>query len=77
MLKEDDVPGETQMENVEHLGQHVYNMTNSIVQQIRSERGLPVGELAIPNIGDAEEVEVEEVEMEEGFEAEESEVKVS
>jgi intron-binding protein aquarius len=27
------VPGEAQMENVEHLGQYVYEMTNSKVQQ--------------------------------------------
>jgi intron-binding protein aquarius len=35
VLKEEDdvVPGETQMENVEHLGQYVYEMTNSKVQQ--------------------------------------------
>lgn len=30
----DAVPGETQMENVEHLGQYVYEMTNSMVQQV-------------------------------------------
>ena len=73
MLKEDDVPGETQMEGVEHLGQYVYEMTNSKVQQLRAERGLPEAELAIPKTGDAEEVEVEEVEMAEGFETEEAE----
>lgn len=39
--KESVVPGETEMENVEHLGQYVFEMTNAKVQQIRSERGLP------------------------------------
>lgn len=80
MLKEEegqDVPGETQMEGVEHLGQYVYEMTNSKVQQLRAERGLPEGELVVSQVGDAEEVghidEDDEVEMEEGFEAEEAE----
>jgi intron-binding protein aquarius len=51
----EDVPGETQMENVEHLGQYVYEMTNAKVQQLRAERGLPEGEL-IPQIEDANNV---------------------
>lgn len=75
--EEDVVPGETQMENVEHLGQYVYEMTNSKVQQLRAERGLPEGELVVPPVGDAKEVgyvgEEDEMEMEEGFEAEEAE----
>lgn len=44
ILKDEEgiqVPGETQMENVEHLGQYVYEMTNSKVQLLRSEQGLP------------------------------------
>lgn len=44
VLKDEEgtpVPGETQMENVEHLGQYVYEMTNAKVQLLRSERGLP------------------------------------
>ena len=35
------LPGETVMEGVEHLGQYVFEMTNSKVKQIRAERGLP------------------------------------
>jgi intron-binding protein aquarius len=36
-----DVPGQFQMENVEHLGKYVFDMTNSKVHQLRTERGLP------------------------------------
>lgn len=39
-----EVPGQTQMESVEHLGQYVYEMTNAKVAQLRAERGLPEGE---------------------------------
>jgi len=70
VLKEEDgedVPGETQMENVEHLGQYVYEMSNAKVQQLRLERGLPEGELVVPQVGDGKEVgyvgEEDEVEM--------------
>ena len=35
-----EVPGETVMEGVEHLGQYVYEMTNTRLQQLRSENGL-------------------------------------
>ncbi|KAI1771286.1 P-loop containing nucleoside triphosphate hydrolase protein [Hypoxylon cercidicola] len=35
------VPGEAVMEGVEHLGQFVYEMTTTKVQQLRAERGLP------------------------------------
>lgn len=35
------VPGEATMEGVEHLGQFVYQMTTTKVQQLRAERGLP------------------------------------
>ena len=71
-----DIPGETQMENVEHLGQYVYEMTNSKVQQLRAERGLPATELVAP-VGEEDDelgyIEGEEdfQEIEEGFEAEE------
>lgn len=47
ILKEEEgseVPGQTQMESVEHLGQYVYEMTNAKVAQLRAERGLPEGE---------------------------------
>jgi len=53
ILAEEDgkeVPGETQMEGVEHLGQYVYEMTNAKVQQLRSERGLPEAALIMAPI---------------------------
>jgi intron-binding protein aquarius len=61
------VPGETPMESVEHLGQYVYEMTNSKVQQIRAERGLPVTELIAPaEDGDVELGVIEEETGEDG-----------
>lgn len=51
ILKDEEgiqVPGETQMENVEHLGQYVYEMTNSKVQLLRSEQGLPEDDARAP-----------------------------
>lgn len=36
-----EVAGETVMENVEHLGQYVFDMTNTRIKQLRAERGLP------------------------------------
>jgi intron-binding protein aquarius len=82
VLKEEegkDVPGQTQMESVEHLGQYVYEMTNAKVQQLRAERGLPETELVVPvqdvdtELGavDEEDNDFQE-ELEEGFEAEEN-----
>lgn len=65
LLKDEEgttVPGETQMENVEHLGQYVYEMTNSKVQSLRSERGLP--EDAAEPIQDGVEASLEGVEYE-------------
>ena len=38
-----EVAGETVMENVDHLGQYVYEMTNTRIKQLRAERGLPGG----------------------------------
>lgn len=65
------VPGETPMEGLEHLGQYVYEMTKSKVQQIRAERGLEgieeTEEKDIPV--DAAAVE----DLARGFEAEEEE----
>lgn len=71
-----DVPGQAQMENVEHLGQYVFEMTKSKVDQVRAQQGLPEAELEvvpmetelehIPEEGD-EDVEA----MKDGFEAEE------
>lgn len=82
ILKEEEgkpVPGETPMENLEHLGQYVYEMTNAKVQQLRAERGLEETELVAPpleadekGLGIIEEdYEGIEEEMNEGFEAEE------
>lgn len=80
VLKEEEgktVPGEYQIEDVQHLGNYVYTMTETKVNQLRAERGLPEGELFAPQFGVAEEVgyvdEEDEVEMGEGFEAEEAE----
>lgn len=39
--EESDVPGQTEMVSVEHLGQYVFDMTNAKVAQLRAERGLP------------------------------------
>jgi intron-binding protein aquarius len=83
-LKEEEegeaVPGETQMESVEHLGQYVYEMTNSKVQQLRAERGLPDAELVDAPLGDdgfegneGEYLEdIEEEDMQDAFEIEEN-----
>jgi len=82
ILKDEEgesVPGECQMESVEHLGQYVYEMTNSKVQQLRAAKGLPETELIAPPLGEddeelgviEEDYEGIEEEMEDGFEAEE------
>ncbi|KAK1750649.1 hypothetical protein QBC47DRAFT_393152 [Echria macrotheca] len=80
-----EVPGEAVMEGVEHLGQYVFEMTNTRLQQLREERGLS-GE--VPVIKAVEQAEEDVVEVEgvsesdedgeedeavraEGFEAEE------
>ena len=85
VLKEEEdetVPGETQMENVEHLGQYVFEMTNAKIQQIRAERGLPEAEISTLVGGTDEDVEFGGVKSEddeyyanpdEGFKAEEVE----
>lgn len=38
---ETTVPGEAVMEGIEHLGQFVYEMTTTKINQLRAERGLP------------------------------------
>lgn len=70
-----EVPGQTVMEGVEHLGQYVYEMTNAKVEQLRAERGMPAGS-DLPSIedeqaADAAAVVDEEEDEEAGFEAEE------
>jgi intron-binding protein aquarius len=81
VLKEEEgesVTGETQMENVEHLGQYVFEMTNAKVQQLRAERGLPEANLIV-SADNQESVMMKEEndefyeDLEEGFEAEEDE----
>lgn len=77
-----EVPGQTQMENVEHLGQYVYEMTNAKVQQLRAERGLAEAPLVAPplepleddheGLGTVYEEDIE-AEIHEGFEGEEEE----
>lgn len=69
------LPGEAVMEGVEHLGQYVYEMTNSKVKQLQAERGLPE-DVELPPV--VEEVgeglmnfEDEVEEPVDGFEAEE------
>jgi intron-binding protein aquarius len=77
-----EVPGEAVMENVEHIGQYVYEMTNTRLQQLRQERGLleaaPVVEEVVEEVEEVEELEdegdeedAEEGVRAEGFEAEE------
>jgi intron-binding protein aquarius len=80
ILKDEEgssVSGETQMENVEHLGQYVYEMTNSKVQQLRAQWGLPEADLKVPDDVEFGTVEEEDDEFKEelvdGFEAEEDE----
>ena len=78
------IPGEAVMESVEHIGQYVYEMTNTRIQQLREERGLPAAAPVSKAIEPAaeedrqEEEQVddtdeddEEVVRVEGFEAEE------
>ena len=38
------VQGEAQMEGLEHLGQYVYEMSNSKIQQLRAQKGLPTAD---------------------------------
>lgn len=86
MLSEEEgkeVPGETVMEGVEHLGQYVFEMTNTRIKQLKAERGLPedvetpAEPLPQPDEGPVEVMESEDEEeavaeaQAEGFEAEE------
>jgi intron-binding protein aquarius len=67
------IPGETAMEGVEHLGQYVYEMTNAKVAQLRAERGIPEdADIALPEIAEEEEmVQEDDEEPVTGFEVEE------
>lgn len=76
------VQGEVEMAGVEHLGQYVFEMTNSKVQQLRTQKGLPAAEISSSSAMEVieEDMEVEyaggeddafEEDEQEGFEAEE------
>ncbi|KAH8895079.1 P-loop containing nucleoside triphosphate hydrolase protein [Thozetella sp. PMI_491] len=70
-----DVPGEAVMESVEHIGQYVFEMTKTRMEQLQSEQALPGPPPAVeapPTAakGDEEEEEAEAAHAE-GFEAEE------
>jgi len=81
-----EVPGEAVMESVEHIGQYVFEMTNTKIKQLREERGLsgdvPVIKALEQALGDEVRVVVDDDESgeddnpdetvrAEGFEAEE------
>lgn len=75
------IPGESPMEGVEHLGQYVFEMTKSKVQQLRIERGLPEDAEVLPVVeemdeemdGEQEDAADGDQEPMDGFEAEEEE----
>ena len=60
-----DVPGQTEMSGVEHLGQWVFDMTNTKVEELRTQRGLPAG-APLPAIEAGDEI-VGAVEEEDGY----------
>ena len=81
-----EVPGEAAMDGVEHLGQFVFEMTNTKISQLRAERGLPEEAPIVQQIEPAEgddvedgleaideEIESDHEELVRGFEAEEDE----
>lgn len=71
-LLEDDtgvVDGEVAMENVEHLGKYVYEMTGTRMKQLEGENSLPMGgeviaEEQLDEVGDDEEEGDEDVPLE-------------
>lgn len=73
------VPGEAVMEGVEHLGQYVYEMALTKMEQLRAEKGLPSAEAEVMaldqmDIGTIPEQDEEDNEaVAEGLEAEEAE----
>lgn len=74
-IAKDTVPGEVCMEGVEHLGQYVYEMTNTKVKQMQAEGTTPGGvEMEIQEnlLDDVEEVaeEDDDVEPQDAEEAE-------
>ncbi|KAK5653132.1 hypothetical protein OQA88_9231 [Cercophora sp. LCS_1] len=69
-----EMPGEAVMESVEHIGQYVFEMTNTRIKQLREERGLS-GE--VPIVKELEKIdeqaEVEDVDDDEDEDDEEGE----
>lgn len=63
----ESVQGEAVMEGVEHLGQYVFEMTNSKIKQLREERGLPEGGAEVLAIEEGK-VVGDDVETGEGYE---------
>lgn len=66
------VLGESAMEGVEHLGQYVFEMTSTKMQQLRAERGLPEEVEVLPVVEEMDEDRVpgdEDQEPMDGFEA--------
>jgi intron-binding protein aquarius len=78
------VPGEAVMEGVEHLGQYVYEMAQTKMEQLRAEKGLPSAEAEVMTLEQMDVTEIEPIPEEdeedaedgvgpaEGFEAEEA-----
>lgn len=54
------VAGEATMEGVEHLGQYVFEMTATKIQQLQAERGLS-SDTAIQEVVDAQKKEIEPI----------------
>lgn len=74
-----EVAGETVMEGVEHLGQYVYEMTQTRIEQLRAEKGLAGVTVEVPKLeetagvvtGGEDPEEGVDVGVVRGFEAEE------
>lgn len=74
-----DVPGETIMEGVEHIGQYVFEMSKTRIEQLKAQKGLPADTPVVPALEQGaftevvaeEEEEAREEAVAEGFEAEE------
>lgn len=56
------VAGEAVMESVEHLGQYVYEMTNTKINDLETQRGPPEG-AALPQVMDVEKPEGEKQDL--------------
>jgi intron-binding protein aquarius len=54
------VAGEVTMEGVEHLGQYVFEMTTTKIQQLQAEGGLP-SSAEIQQVVDAQQKEIEPI----------------